>query len=96
MGSCWIRFLMFFFCCSFVFLLFFTTIYFYCSFVARGRSSYLESSFCDKDVALEPMQGMEAVKAAVPVLVTGCVFRLALKVAVGCWIFRGLVKLSLS
>ena len=58
-----------FFCLPFVFLLFFfyhyTLICFCFSFVARVRSSCLDSFFCEWDVTSEPVQGMEAVKTAV-------------------------------
>ena len=47
-------------------------------------------------MASGPAQGMEAVKTAVRVLSLGYVFRLGLKVAVGYWIFPGLVTLSCS
>ena len=47
-------------------------------------------------MASGPAQGIEAVKTAVRVLSLGYVFRLGLKVAVGYWIFPGLVTLSFS
>ena len=47
-------------------------------------------------MASGPSQRMEAVKTAVRVLGLGYVFRLRLKVVVGCWIFPGLVTLSFS
>ena len=64
-GSCRIRFLMFFFCLPFVFLLCCTLICFCFSFVAMVRSSCLDSSFCEWDVTSGPAQGMEALKTAV-------------------------------
>ena len=64
-GFCRIRFLLFSFCLPFVFLLFYTLICFCFSFVARARSSCLDSSFCEWDVTSGPAQGMEAVKTAV-------------------------------
>ena len=64
-GSCRIRFLLFLFCLPFVFPLSYTLICFYFSFVARVRSSCLDSSFCEWDVTSGPAQGMEAVKTAV-------------------------------
>ena len=64
-GSCRIRFLLF----SFVFLLFFLCLtHSFVSvfpFVARVRSSWLDSSFCEWDATSGPAQGMEAVKTAV-------------------------------
>ena len=60
-GSCRIQFLMFFICLRFVFPLFYTLIGFCFSFVARVRSSCLDSSFCEWDVTSGPAQGMEAV-----------------------------------
>ena len=60
-GSCRIRFLMFSICLPFVFPLFYTLICFCFSFVARVRSSCLDSSFCEWDVTSGPAQGMEAV-----------------------------------
>ena len=60
-GSCRIRFLLFFLCLPFVFPLSYTLICFYFSFVARVRSSCLDSSFCEWDVTSGPAQGMEAV-----------------------------------
>ena len=47
-------------------------------------------------MASGPAQGMGAVKTAVRVLSLGYVFRFGLKVAVGCWIFPGLVTPSCS
>ena len=60
-GSCRIRFLMFSICLPFVFPLFYTLICFCFSFVARVRSSCLDSFFCEWDVTSGPAQGMEAV-----------------------------------
>ena len=60
-GSYRIRFLMFFICLPFVFPLFYTLICFCFSFVARVRSSCLDSFFCEWDVTSGPAQGMEAV-----------------------------------
>ena len=64
-GSFRIWFLMFSFCLPFVFLLFYTLICFGFSFVARARSSCLDSCFCEWDVTSGQAQGMEAVNAAV-------------------------------
>ena len=64
-GFCRIRFLLFLFCLPFVFPLSYTFICFYFSFVAKVRSSCLDSSFCEWDVTSGPGQGMEAVKTAV-------------------------------
>ena len=58
-----------FFCFSFVFHLFFLCLtHSFVSvfpFVARVRSSCLDSSFCEWDATSGPAQGMEAVKTAV-------------------------------